>query len=303
MAGRLPDLGAWRPEDWAALGTCVTAVVAIVAGVVAGRQLREARRLRLEQAQPYVVAYMADTPHHERFVDLVLRNFGTTAAVDVRLVVTPAPRQSRQGDKPADLFLPDCIPVLVPGQEWRTFWDFAPLRVQAGLPERHEAAVSYTDSRGEAYTFRSVLDWASLRGRTYITTSGLHEAATALQNLDQTAKSWRESIHGGLAVWVRDGHAEDQQDQERASALEAAWAKHTSTADTQPPPAGAPPETLHPAPPTPASMSEAPGDRRAATTARVADLARVAGRRVARWRAGRAERRPAGKVGTRGADR
>ena len=49
-------------EDWSAIGTCVTVVVATVAGLIAFFQVREARRLREEQAQPYVVAYLDASP-------------------------------------------------------------------------------------------------------------------------------------------------------------------------------------------------------------------------------------------------
>jgi hypothetical protein len=56
-----PDFVAWTPDDWAALGTNVTALIAVAAGLVAWRQLREARRLRLEQAQAYVVCFAERT--------------------------------------------------------------------------------------------------------------------------------------------------------------------------------------------------------------------------------------------------
>jgi hypothetical protein len=71
--------------DWSALAESITAIVALSAGVIASRQLREARRLRLEQAQPYVVAYAEHTPAGPFTIDIVIRNFGTTAAYDIEV--------------------------------------------------------------------------------------------------------------------------------------------------------------------------------------------------------------------------
>jgi hypothetical protein len=132
-------------EEWSALAAWGTATVALIAGGVAVGQLGEARRLREEQAQPYVVAYMEPSVAGAYFMDLVVRNFGTTAAHDVRLRIDPAPR--RAAGTRGDVWPPDSIPVLVPGQEWRTLWDCG-ARVDSGLPDHHEAAISVRTPRG-----------------------------------------------------------------------------------------------------------------------------------------------------------
>ena len=206
-----PDFPAWRPEDWSAAAAWITAGVAVIAGVIALSQLRLARRLRKEQAQPYVVAYMDRTPGHDRLVDLVVRNFGTTVASDIRLQIAPLPRRAVQGAGTENVWLPEGIPALVPGQEWRTWWDFTTQRFQTDLPDRHDALVTYRDSqrRGLPVT-PSVLDWAAYRGRLSVTTYGPHEVAEALREIEKTLDRWQESIHGGLAVSVRDGDAQDQ---------------------------------------------------------------------------------------------
>jgi hypothetical protein len=108
-------------DEWSALAGWATAAVALIAGGVAVGQLGEARRLRLEQAQPYVVVFMEASAAGSWYVDLVIRNFGTTATHDVRLEIEPAPH--RHAGRSGVVWLPESIPVLVPGQEWRTFWD------------------------------------------------------------------------------------------------------------------------------------------------------------------------------------
>ena len=207
----LPDLLAWEPDDWSALGTWITAGVAVAAGLIARNQLAEARRLRLEQAQPYVVLFMEPMPSNPQFVELVIRNLGATAALDVQLQVEPQPQQSGGDGGPAtELWLPDLLPVLVPNQEWRTLWDFSPARAKTYLPDRHEAVVTYKDSHGkETHRTTSVLDWNAYKGRQWVTTYTVHDAAKALREINKTMGKWTEDMRGGLAVFTRSGEAKD----------------------------------------------------------------------------------------------
>lgn len=199
-------------DEWAALAAWITAAVALVAGGVAVGQLGEARRLRFEQAQPYVVVCMEPSPASSWFVDLVVRNFGTTAAHDVRLQIEPAPqRHSGKGD---DVWLPAAIPVLAPGQEWRTYWDSGE-RIESQLPRRHEAVVTFKDSHGRTLPeLRSILDWGVLENRVTIDIYGSHHAAKALRQIDKTLAGWREGPRG-LRAYVRDGDAKDARERER----------------------------------------------------------------------------------------
>src|SRR5207248_1820045 len=90
-------------------------------------QLGEAQRLRREQAQPYVAAFIDETGTGIHQYDLVVKNFGTTAATDVRVKITPPPRSAnlRNSDVEHWLKVPEAIPVLVPGQQWATYWDWS----------------------------------------------------------------------------------------------------------------------------------------------------------------------------------
>lgn len=198
--------------EWTALAAWVTAGVALIAGAIAVGQLGETRRLRLEQAQPYVVVFMEPSQAGSWFVELVVRNFGATAAHDVRLNIDPAPRtQSGSRDQ---VWLPAVIPVLAPGQEWRTFWDTGE-RVGSDLPDRHEAVVAFTDSVGRRLpALPSILDWGVFENRATIELYGIHHAAKALRQIDKTLTGWRERPSGGLKVYVRDGDAKDARDRE-----------------------------------------------------------------------------------------
>jgi len=199
-------------EQWSALAAWVTASVAVIAGGVAVGQLGEARRLRLGQAQPYVVVFMEPSAAGSYYVDLVVRNFGATAAHDVRLEIEPAPH--RHTGTGGELWLPELIPVLVPGQEWRTFWDTGQ-RVESGLPDRHDAVATFNDSDGRALPpLRSILDWGVLKNRATIDIYGIHHAAKALRQIDKTLSRWGERGSGGLAVVTRDGDAKNRRERE-----------------------------------------------------------------------------------------
>ena len=182
----IAEVWSWEAENWSALAAWVTATIAVVAGTVAWHQLREARRLRREQAQPYVAAFMDNSGADPQFMDLVVRNFGTTAATDVVVRIDPPPQRaagSQEGYN--EVWLPDRIPTLVPGQEWREMWDFTPDRAAAELTDRHEAVVTFKDSQGSEYRFVYVLDWSATRSRMYVKVYGLHDAAKALREISK----------------------------------------------------------------------------------------------------------------------
>jgi hypothetical protein len=198
----------WSPETWSAIAAWLTAGVAIAAGVIAVGQLSEARRLRKEQAQPYVAMFTETKPEvDEQFVDLVINNFGQTAAFNVRIRIEPWPH--RADDSHSRVWLPEHIPTLVPGQEWRTHWDFGPRRAGSDLPTRHAATVHFQDSQEESFRLQYVLDWGIYENRMQVTTYGAHHAAKALREIQKTTSRWTESAAGGLSVVSRDGDARD----------------------------------------------------------------------------------------------
>lgn len=204
------------PEGWTAIatwvGACVAVAVGIAAATVGNRQLSEARRLRREQAQPYVVVFTDSSGGDPRHLDLVIKNVGKTAATNVRMVFS-APLESavlRGHPNHSPVKTPARIPVLVPDQEWRTFWDFTPARDEAkDLPEHYTATVTFDDSQGQtvgSYTFE--IDWRVLIDRGFITVYNLHDVATALREISEVLR--RVKSHDGLDVVVRDGDAIDE---------------------------------------------------------------------------------------------
>lgn len=227
VGGFLTTVHVWPVEGWTAAAAWATVLVAGIAVAVAVSQLGESRRLRREQVKPYVVVYMepAANPH---MVRLVVKNFGATAAVDVRLEVTPRAQRSNGQGGAEDVWLPPVIPTLVPGQSWETLWDFGPERVKVtpALPKTYAATVTYVDpnaKQSEALEVtRAVLDWGQYEGRRWMNTYDVHDAAKALREIRDLAKKWTE-FGGGLSVWTRSGEARDER---RQAAFESSQAEH-----------------------------------------------------------------------------
>lgn len=217
-----PDFYAWNPETWEAFGTCVTAIVAIAAAIFAWRQVREAARLRKEQAEPYVAVSLESSLASQQFADLVIRNYGATAAYDVKVAITPVPRRSSgSGQGVEDVHIPEILRTLVPGQEWRSFWDSAADRTKADLPDLHEATVTFYSKTGGGRRRKHVLeyqlDFGSRKDTQYIRVLGMHDAAKALRDVAKEMHSWSERVSSrGLSVYTRDGDARDQRLREAA---------------------------------------------------------------------------------------
>ena len=217
------DLSVEAAPSWAdaltAISTFLLAAFAVVAAGLTWRQIKEARALRREQARPYVVVYAEIHAISGHLVDIVIANLGATGATDVR-VTCDRPLQ-RSGASGAEVHLPESLPFLAPGQHWRTFWDSAPDRKKADLVERYEVSTVYTDSLGIEHTTASVLDWASVYGRTFIDEKTVHHAVKELGKIAEVLGTWPH--HGEVVkVATYDGGEYDAQQAETAAALEQA---------------------------------------------------------------------------------
>ncbi|WP_139830915.1 hypothetical protein [Mycobacterium paraense] len=135
MTGTLGPVYRWlhdhvSPEGWSALAAWTTVLIAFGAAVFAWFQVREARRTREEQAQPNVVIYSELNLSALDWIEIVVKNFGTTPAYHVKVTITP-PLTSQpnliSGDYLFEVPIPEFL-ILAPGQEWRTGWDHTPSR-------------------------------------------------------------------------------------------------------------------------------------------------------------------------------
>ncbi|QHF24209.1 hypothetical protein GTU73_09425 [Rathayibacter sp. VKM Ac-2804] len=203
---------------WSTFGTAVVAFLALVAALWVGiRQLSAAAKLDRERSQPYVVVSMEAVPGTPGFMDLVIRNYGQTLARNVRFKTDTDLQSSNHGD-PETLMFPQLIPVLAPGQEFRTFWDVSRDRLHFNLPRRHDGRVSYEGIGGDKLKTDVVLDWDVYMHQSAIARRGVHDIAEALRDIKRNTDWWTDQEHRGFRVFGRSGERAD-------AAVEKRWRK------------------------------------------------------------------------------
>jgi hypothetical protein len=178
----LTDLGS---AGWLAVAAWAAVALSVVALIYLHRQLRRAQARKAEQVRPQVAMFMEPHPADWHVIELVVRNFGRLAAHDVRFDFANAPTVARYEDRYdeslpeiVELQLPSELPLLAPGQEWRTVWDSARDRAEFGgsIRSRFDGVVTYYDQprpegkdkagrwrRRREFRNRVVLDWATLQ--------------------------------------------------------------------------------------------------------------------------------------------
>jgi hypothetical protein len=171
-----------EPSTWIALAAWAAIVLAVVTLVFRNHQITRNRRLAAEQSRPHVAMIMEPHAADWHVIELVVRNFGQTAAYDIRFSFQNPPTVAQYesaADGYADIVelqLPRELPVLAPGQEWRMVWDSALDRAEigTGIESRFAGTVIYYDRpdaprgwrfwRRERHALETnvVLDWNAL---------------------------------------------------------------------------------------------------------------------------------------------
>lgn len=235
--------GAWAltSDNWSAVGTWAAVGVAIAAAFFALRQVREARISRDEQSQPNVVMFTEPMQADWQFLELVIKNYGQTPAYDVRvsLDTTPEVSPDYQGADITKVAIPDQIPILAPGQEWRALWDHAPDHFAAsGIKSRHEGVITYRGDRKKRQHWFApwrtdyarhespvLLDFELLKDTRRVNRRKIHDVANTLdkqlKNVDKqltaianTMKAYG-SEHKGVWVYPADPNDERQYQEEQ----------------------------------------------------------------------------------------
>ncbi len=148
--------------------------------------IREMRLSREEQAKPKVVCYFEHNKTSTRSYDFVIKNYGHSAAFNVRLDFSPPLKRYRPSK--FDPVKEKTFKIMAPGYEWRTFWDSFPGAVESLMPDEFTANVSYDwDNPQKHETCEVRFDIKSLMGKMWLgeTTIGdsLQEIAENVKNI------------------------------------------------------------------------------------------------------------------------
>lgn len=167
---------------WVAVAVWAAFALGVIALIYINRHNQRSRQLTTEQTRPYVGMFMEPHAADWHVIELVVRNFGKTAAYNVRFAFSKPPtvaayEQATEGYADVvELQLPGELPSLAPGQEWRMVWDSALDRADLGegIESRFPGTVTYYDRpeqpRGWRFWRRGrrpletevVLDWNTL---------------------------------------------------------------------------------------------------------------------------------------------
>jgi hypothetical protein len=195
----------WTTTDWAG----VTCAVLVAAALVALRQVREARRLREAQAQPFVVVdFEVDT--HDQAIHIVISNIGGTMARDVKLKFEPeltSSLDSHGGNvvPPRDLKpFRDGIPSLPPGKRIPIMIDMFTQRDADKYPDVYTVEISfYAPALRRDLRDDSVLDLGIYRNVLHATRRDIHDIHTQLEKLVKEVRKWTASS-GGIKTVTPD---------------------------------------------------------------------------------------------------
>lgn len=227
--GRNVSISTWGPAEWAALGQVGALIVAIVAGLLVYRQVKDGQQIREDQTRPYVIV---DLDFRGFQVALVVKNVGASPARDVKVTFDQPLRRPYPDDDPTEEFavFSRGIPMLAPGRSIRIDFGTGPSFFPTeggGVPLRYEATVRYTSLDGKkAYDDPPlVLDLLPFK-HTLMEREDLHDIAMALKDMRSQMKTWTSGQR--LRVNVRTQHEINESDRElrerrsaRAAAAEA----------------------------------------------------------------------------------
>lgn len=170
----------WGPDHYQAAAAVAGLVVAIVVACFAAYQLLEARRLRDEQARPYIVV---DLEFRNIFAHIAISNIGATPATQVR--VTFDKRLQTVTTRPVDIndiaIFSAPVPMIAPRRRMSVRWDSVPAMYKdESVPRSYTATATYLDHRGKQRVEEYVLDLTPYF-HTAMPVSGLPEIASALK--------------------------------------------------------------------------------------------------------------------------
>jgi hypothetical protein len=188
-----------KATDWAAVtawAAWATVAVYVVLGIFAWIQVLQARRLREEQARPFVIVDFEPG----FLVYLTVENIGRTMARDVSIRFDKPLQSTLSGPREIDEspLLRKPIPTLPPGRKIRVLFDQYAARLEATLPLTYDVTLHYKGPFGKkAWEHPYRLDLGIYLG-SQEPPKGLPELVTEVENIRKELQKWRGGTRGLL---------------------------------------------------------------------------------------------------------
>jgi hypothetical protein len=192
-----------KSTDWAAVtawAAWATVAVYIGLGIFAWIQVLQARRLREEQARPFVIVDFEPG----FLVYLTVANLGRTMARDVSIRFDKPLESTLSGPHEIDespLFR-EPIPTLPPGKKIRVLFDQYAARMEAELPLTYDVTLRYKGPTGKKeweHPYR--LDLGMYLGSA-LPPKGLPELVDEVEKIRKELEKWKEGGRGLRVVTV-----------------------------------------------------------------------------------------------------
>jgi hypothetical protein len=188
-----------KATDWAAVtawAAWATVAVYVVLGIFAWIQVLQARRLREEQARPFVIVDFEPG----FLVYLTVENIGRTMARDVSIRFDKPLESTLSGPREIDEspLLRKPIPTLPPGRKIRVLFDQYAARLEAKLPLTYDVTLRYKGPLGKKeWEHPYPLDLGIYLG-SQEPPKGLPELVTEVENIRKELQKWRAGTRGLL---------------------------------------------------------------------------------------------------------
>jgi hypothetical protein len=180
----------WSSAAWAAVAAWAT--FGVLAGSLwfAGKQVREARDMRREQARPFVLVDLTT----DFLIELEISNSGATVARNVQMTFSPPLASTLTQPWPwqSSSMFTDGIPTLAPGRTHRLTFDDSAARLDSDLPRVHRVRLTYTGPDDYSYEDEQVLDLNVMEGTRLRADPGA-ELARHLKAISSTLRRWHSS--------------------------------------------------------------------------------------------------------------
>jgi hypothetical protein len=170
--------------QWTDVGTFAVLAAQLVLLTIAARfawiQIRDARRLREDEARPFVVPDF-EVRERDQAIHIVIANLGRTVAQDVRLNFNPQLASTLDSDanvvSPRDLdVFQKGIPTLPPGKRLAIMYDIFHARDAAKLPDAYRVSVSfYAPALEKAFSDEFELDLGIYRNVLFEMRRDIHD--------------------------------------------------------------------------------------------------------------------------------
>jgi hypothetical protein len=201
-------------DEWQVYLVAAQLGVLLIAALVAGWQVLEARRLRLERNRPFVVVDFDIDMSKGYLIFFEVTNTGTSLARDVQIGVEPPLESAIDIDVGKLKMLNEGIATLPPGKKLRTFFDMSFRRNEdrPDLPMTYTATVHYADEKQtREFTETYDLDLDQYMNMQFVTNHGVDDIYEEIKRTREVMEKWGWSGGKGLVTMTPEESRQESQ--------------------------------------------------------------------------------------------